>query len=54
MRFRDGLVRPGEQVMFRLLITDNAPKAEFYLVQQREQHIVLGPRARRPGGGGPL
>jgi len=43
MRFRDGQVGPGEQVMFRLMITDNAPKAEFYLVQQREQHIVLGP-----------
>lgn len=48
MRFRDGAVRPGEQAMFRFVITHNAPKSEFFLVQQREQHIVLGPGRGAP------
>lgn len=45
--FRQGVVRPGEQVSFRFYVTDNTPQALFYLVQTREQPVVMAPI--RPG-----
>lgn len=41
--FRQGVVRPGEQVAFRFFVTDNTPQALFYLVQSREQPVVMAP-----------
>lgn len=41
--FRQGVVRPGEQVAFRFFVTDNTPRALFYLVQSREQPVVMAP-----------
>ena len=45
--FRQGVVRPGGQVSFRFFVTDNTPQSVFYLVQSREQPIVMAPI--RPG-----
>ncbi len=45
--FRQGVVRPGEQVSFRFYVTDNTPQSLFYLVQTREQPVVMAPI--RPG-----
>ncbi len=39
--FRQGVVRPGEQVAFSFFVTDNTPKTLFYLVQTREQPVVM-------------
>ena len=41
--FRQGVVRPGEQVAFSFFVTDNTPNALFYLVQTREQPVVMIP-----------
>ncbi len=41
--FRQGVVRPGEQVAFRFFVTDNTPQPLFYLVQSREQPVVMLP-----------
>ena len=34
LSFRDGMVRPGETVSMRFLISDNGPTGEFFLQQQ--------------------
>ena len=41
--FRQGVVRPGEQVAFSFFVTDNTPNVLFYLVQTREQPVVMIP-----------
>lgn len=41
--FRQGVVRPGQRVAFRFFVTDNTPQALFYLVQSREQPVVMLP-----------
>ena len=41
--FRQGVVRPGEQVAFSFFVTDNTPQPLFYLVQSREQPVVMLP-----------
>ena len=38
--FAGGSVRPGDRVAFNVVITHNAPKAEFYVVQRHEQSIA--------------
>ncbi len=50
MVFSKGVVYPGEQVVFRLIITDNSPKPEFYLVQRRQEAIVSAPEVRPDPG----
>ncbi len=42
--FGGGAVAPGDRVALHMVITDNAPKGVFYLVQRHEQSIS---RARR-------
>ncbi|MEE8271361.1 MAG: hypothetical protein V3R98_06485, partial [Alphaproteobacteria bacterium] len=37
--FGGGAVAPGDRVAFDIIITDNAPKGVFYLVQRHEQSI---------------
>ena len=37
--FGSGAVAPGDRVAFNMVITDNAPKGVFYLVQRHEQSI---------------
>ena len=50
--FRQGVVRPGEQVAFSFFVTDNTPNALFYLVQTREQPVVMIPiRSESPPRG---
>ena len=50
--FRQGIVRPGEQVAFQFFVTDNTPQPVFYLVQTREQPVVMAPiRAESPPSG---
>ncbi len=45
--FTGGRVQPGERVAFDVVITHNAPKEEFYIVQRHEQSIAaLGPDIR--------
>lgn len=46
VQFAEGAVAPGEQVVFRFTITENSPRREFFLVQQR--HL---PVAALPGEG---
>jgi len=41
--FRQGVVRPGEQVAFSFFVTDNTPQSVFYLLQTREQPVVMAP-----------
>ena len=41
--FRQGIVRPGEQVAFSFFVTDNTPQSVFYLLQTREQPVVMAP-----------
>jgi hypothetical protein len=48
--FRGGVVQPGGQVVFQLVITDNTPISEFYLVQHRQAPIVLAPALARDRG----
>ena len=38
--FAGGLVPPGDRVAFDVVITHNAPKEEFYVVQRHEQSIA--------------
>ena len=38
--FAGGSVRPGDRVAFNVVITHNAPKEEFYVVQRHEQSIA--------------
>ena len=38
--FSQGMVRPGEQVVFRMVITDTTPQARFYLIQRRERPVA--------------
>lgn len=45
--FRQGIVHPGQQVAFSFFVTDNTPRPLFYLVQTREQPVVMAPI--RPG-----
>jgi len=46
--FRGEAVGPGERVAMRFTVSDNTPRAEFYIVQRRE-----GPVARLPGAPAP-
>jgi len=44
LRFRDGLVAPGERVSFRFSITHTGPTPRFFLVQHVRQPVSrLGP-----------
>ena len=47
--FAGGAVRPGDRVAFNVVITHNAPREEFFLVQRHEQSI-----ARVPGEAVPV
>lgn len=38
--FSQGMVRPGEQVVFRMVITDTTPQSRFYLIQRRERPLA--------------
>lgn len=38
--FSQGMVRPGEQVVFRMVITDTTPQSPFYLIQRRERPVA--------------
>ncbi len=38
--FSQGMVRPGEQVVFRMVITDTTPQARFFLIQRRERPLA--------------
>lgn len=46
--FRQGVVHPGERVAFRFFVTDNTPQSLFYLVQTREQPVVMAPLRDSP------
>ena len=46
--FAGGLVPPGDRVAFDVVITHNAPKEEFYLVQRHEQSIAALPGSEAP------
>ncbi len=46
MRIAFDADNPGDRVAFNMVITDNAPKGVFYLVQRHEQSIS---RARCTG-----
>jgi hypothetical protein len=45
--FADGEVRPGEAVVFNVVVTDTTPDPHFYLMQRREQEIVAPPSQGR-------
>ena len=38
--FSQGMVRPGEQVVFRMVITDTTPQSRFFLIQRRERPLA--------------
>ena len=38
--FSQGMVRPGEQVVFRMVITDTTPQNRFYVIQRRERPVA--------------
>ena len=38
--FSDGLVLPGERVAMSVVITENSPRPEFYLIQHRPQAVA--------------
>lgn len=45
----DGLVEPGGQAVFQLVITDTTPTAEFYVVQRRGEPVArLAPLPSAP------
>lgn len=46
--FAGGLVPPGDRVAFDVVITHNAPKEQFYVVQRHEQSIAALPETDRP------
>ena len=41
--FSDGTMRPGGQAVFDMIITDNSPKPEFYLIQRQHVPVALTP-----------
>ena len=49
--FRGASVSPGEQVSLRVIVTDNSPLEEFFLVQRRRLGVAEMP-VREPGFGG--
>ena len=48
--FSGGQVRPGDRVAFDIVITHNAPKDEFYVVQRHEQAVAAVPAPDRTVG----
>lgn len=46
--FAGGAVRPGDRVAFNLVITHNAPREQFFLVQRHEQSIAQAPGGAKP------
>ena len=42
--FHGGVVRPGETVIFHLIITDTSPVSPFLLLQQPSKIVATGPR----------
>ena len=52
VRFTRGTVRPGEQVVIRLVVTDNTPRPVFYLAQLRPEPMAgaLVPRRLAAAG----
>jgi len=44
LTFADAVVEPGEQVSFRVVVTDTTPLERFYLVQRRIPAVVALPR----------
>lgn len=48
--FAGGSVRPGDRVAFNLIITHNAPREQFFLVQRHEQSIAGAPGELMPAG----
>jgi hypothetical protein len=42
--FSGGTVRPGETVVFTVVITDTTPRPVFYLLQKRESPIARAPK----------
>lgn len=52
VRFTRGEVRPGEQVVIRLIVTDNTPRPEFYLAQLRPEPMAGAPAPRRLAAAG--
>jgi hypothetical protein len=58
--FHGGVVRPGQTVTFRLIVTDTSPVSPFLLLQQPSKIIATGPRpflsiltAKRPAVSSP-
>lgn len=45
LTFYGGMIRPGEQVTLRFVVTDTTPRAEFFLLQRRDSPLAF---MRRP------
>src|SRR3546814_742887 len=50
VQFSDGIVRPGEEVVFSFVITENSPRPEFFLVQRRQEPVASLPPPPHPAG----
>ncbi len=48
--FYDGLVRPGESVTMRIVVTDFSPSPVFYLLQRRNAPLARGEDTQQPRG----